>query len=190
MGIVPPMRTPEDAPTDPDRLIRIGTIASVDQGAGKCTVHLDDGAETPPIRWFERRSGATRTRSVPTVGEQVVLLCPGGEIGAGLALCGLWSTANPLPGTAVQELTHYADGAVVYYDPTSHALVATLPAGATAAITAPGGITITGPVTINGDVTATGTITGQTDVVGSNISLKGHVHKNVAAGSALSGGPQ
>jgi phage baseplate assembly protein V len=190
------MRTPEDAPTDPDRLIRLGTIASADQAAGKCTVRLDDGATSPPIRWLERRSGATRTRSVPTVGEQVLLLCPAGELSGAIALTGLWSTATPLPGADLLELTEYADGAVISYDPVAHALVATLPAGATAAITAPGGLTINGPLTVNGattlngDATATGTITGQADVVGAGISLSGHVHKAVQPGSGLSGGPQ
>lgn len=183
------MRTPEDAPTDPDQLIRLGTVASVDLAAGKCTIKLDDGATTPPVRWIERRSGATKTRSAPTVGEQVVLLSPAGEIGGALAIPGVWSNANPLPGTAQIELTEFIDGAVLSYDPLAHALVATLPAGATAAITAPGGLTITGPVTINGDATVTGTITGQTDVVGGGKSLKSHTHTGVTAGSATTGAP-
>ena len=184
------MRTPEDAPTDPDRLIRFGTIASVDPVAGKCTVLLDTGATTPPIKWIERRSGATKTRSVPTDGEQVVLFCPSGEISAGIALCGAPSAANPLPGSGLTELTEYGDGAVIGYDPVAHALTATLPDGATAAITAPGGLTITGNVTITGDLTASGTVFGQTDVIAATISGKGHKHGGVQSGTAISGTPQ
>jgi phage baseplate assembly protein V len=51
----------------------------------------------PPIRWIERRAGRTRTWSPPSQGEQVVLLCPGGEIGAAVALRGLFSSACPAP---------------------------------------------------------------------------------------------
>jgi phage baseplate assembly protein V len=167
------MRTPEDAPTDPDRLIRFGTIASVDQAAGKCVVKLDDGAMTPAIRWFERRSGATKTRSVPTVGEQAVLFAPAGEISGAIVLCGVWSTANPLPGSDLQELTEYADGAVIYYDPTAHALVATLPAGATAAISAPGGITLNGEVLINGSLEVSDNVLVDNGASGSFMSTDG-----------------
>lgn len=190
MVIVPGMRTPEDALTDPDQLIRLGTIASVDQAAGKCTVALDTGVVSPPLRWLERRSGATKTRSVPTVGEQVILLCPAGEISGGIVLTGVWSTAHPLPGTGLVELIDFSDGAMVSYDPVAHALAITLPAGATAAITAPGGVTITGDVRITGDATIIGTVNGQTDVIGGGKSLKGHIHTGVTAGTAITGAPQ
>jgi phage baseplate assembly protein gpV len=51
-----------------------------------------------------------------------------------------------------------------------HALTAILPAGATAAIDAPGGLTIRGDVTIEGKLTASD------DVIGGGKSLKGHSH--------------
>ena len=183
------MRTPEDAPTDADKLIRYGTIASVDLAAARCVVKLDTGAETAPLRWIETRMGATRTWSPPSVGEQVVLLCAGGEIGGGVVLRGLVSNAHPAPGDSLTELVEFSDGAVVSYDPVGHALAIILPDGATATLTAPGGTTINGDVTINGDTTlngdahATGTITGDTDVIADGISGKGHTHSEPQGGT-------
>ncbi len=184
------MRSPQDAPTDPDQLIRFGTIASVDLGAARCVVTLDDAAATGPIRWFEARAGATRTWSPPSIGEQVMVLCAGGEIGAAVALRGIASDANPPAGNSLVENITFSDGAVLSYDPAAHALAFALPAGGTMAITAPGGVTITGDLTINGDATATGTVTGQADVVAAGISGKGHHHGGITRGTALADGPQ
>lgn len=182
------MRTPESTPTDADELIRFGSVASVDLAAGRCTVSIDeDGAEgdatTPPIRWIEQRAGATRTWSPPSVGEQVILLCPAGEIGSAVALRGIFSNANPAPGDSLTELVSFADGAVLSYDPEAHALAITLPADATLAIEASGGITITG------DVTVDGTITASDDVIGGGKSLKTHKHAGVQSGSSQTGTP-
>lgn len=183
------MRTPEDAPTDADQLIRFGTIASVDLAAARCVIDLDDDSHTAPIRWIELRAGKTRTWSPPSKGEQMVVLCPAGEIGAAVALRGLSSDAFPAAGATLKELIEFEDGAVLSYDPEAHAMEVVLPAGATLAITAPGGATIIGDVTINGDVQCTGTVTADSDVVGGGKSLKGHKHTGVQAGAAQTGAP-
>ncbi len=64
-------------------------------------------------------------------------------------------------------------------------------------IVAPGGLNITAPtVAVTGALTVTKTIAAQdvissaNDVKASSISLKGHKHSGVAAGSSLTGGPQ
>ncbi|RSU73162.1 phage baseplate assembly protein V [Sphingomonas sp. S-NIH.Pt3_0716] len=183
------MRTPEDAPTDADQLIRFGTIASVDLAAARCVVDLDDDSHTAPIRWIELRAGKTRTWSPPSKGEQMVVFCPAGEIGAAVALRGLSSDAFPPAGATLKELIEFEDGAIMSYDPVAHAMEIVLPAGASLAITAPGGATITGDLTINGEVRCTGTVTADSDVVGGGKSLKGHKHTGVQAGGAQSGAP-
>jgi len=177
-------RTPEDAPTDPDRMIRFGTIAGVDLPGARCTVELDDGVISPPLRWFETRSGKTRTWSPPSEGEQVMLLCPGGEIGAGVCLRGVISDANPAAGDSLTELVEFGDGGIVSYDPVGHALAIVLPAGGTMALIVPGGATLTG------DLHCTGTITADGDVIAAGISGKNHKHGLVKAGTDTSGVPQ
>lgn len=177
------MRTPEDTETDADGLIRLGTVASVDLAGARCTVRFDDEAESPPLRWIEARMGATRTWSPPSVGEQVLLLCPAGEIAAAVALRGIVSTANPAPGSTARELIRYPDGAEIAYDPESHELEAVLPAGASMMLVADGGITITG------DITLTGKLTASDDVIAAGKSLKGHKHGGVQTGSGQTGTP-
>lgn len=185
-----------------ENLLQLGTIASVDLQAKRCTVKVGD-LVTAPIPWLEQRAGATRTWSPPSDGEQVLLLSPGGDPKRGVVLRGVYSTANPAPADR-EKLDHatYADGAVIEYDAVAHKLTATLPDGATADITASGGIHATGDVTITGklrvtdtvqldsDVHCDATVTSDTDVVGGNVSLKNHPTTGVTAGSDLSGPPQ
>ncbi|KQM21941.1 phage baseplate assembly protein V [Novosphingobium sp. Leaf2] len=185
------MREQEDIPADLSELIRLGTIASVDLNARRCTVRYgaaddDDagGATTPSIRWLAPRCGKTRVWSPPSVGEQVILLCPDGQLAAAIALPGIEQDAFPLPASGLAELVEYEDGARIGYDPQLHALTAILPGGGTARIEAPGGMTIQGDVTVEGKITATGDVTGQ------GVSLKNHVHSGVSAGGAKTGAPE
>ena len=169
------MRTSEDTPTDADNLIRLGTIASVDLMAARCIVSLEDGLESPPVRWFEGRMGETHTWSPPSDVEEVMLLSPAGEIGGGVVLGSLANSHFPAPANTALDLIRFADGAVLSYDPEAHAASLTLPGGGTLNITA--------------DVNVTGTLTATVDVVGGGKSLKGHKHGGVQAGSAQTGAP-
>lgn len=183
------MREQEDIALDPSELIRLGTIASVDLDARRCTVLYGDeededgGATTPPIRWLAPRCGKTKVYSPPSVGEQAVLLCPDGQLAAAIALVGIDQDSFALPAWGLTEGVEFEDGARICYDPEGHALTALLPAGGTAVIEAPGGMTI------RGDVTVEGTITASEDVIADGISLKNHKHGNVQAGGAQSGPP-
>jgi len=201
------MRSPEDAPTDADQLIRFGSVASVDLAAARCTVKFDDDVESGPIRWIETRHGATSTWTPPSVGEQVILLCPAGEIGAGVALRGIaCSEFAPADNRAI-DLIRFGDEAVLSYDAAAHEMIINLPAGATITATADGGVTINGPVTINGEtvvngnvqvngnvdvsgnVDSGGTVTASTNVIGGDVSLKTHTHGGVTTGGGSTGIP-
>jgi phage baseplate assembly protein V len=176
-------------------VVQLGVVASVDPAAATCTVRLGD-LVTGELPWLAARAGALRTWSPPSVGEQVVVLAPEGDLDNGVVLPGLYSDANAAP-AADPQIVHleFEDGAVIRYNQSSHALQVTLPAGATAAIEAPGGVTITGDVTITGqlsvfeDVAVAGTLTASSDVVGGGKSLKSHKHTAVAVGTAQSGPP-
>ncbi|WP_068083127.1 phage baseplate assembly protein V [Novosphingobium rosa] len=178
------MPTPEDAPTDPDKLIRFGKIASVDLKAARIVVSLDDDSQTTPIRWIEFSMGKTRTWNPPAQGEDVVLLCPGGEIGAGVALRGLVNDLFGALGDDLTSIIEFLDGARLSYDPEGHLLTVALPDGGALKIVAPGGSTL------EGDLHCTGTITADVDVIAAGISGKGHKHPNITRGGALSDPPQ
>lgn len=170
------MRTPESTLTDPDELIRFGRVVSVDHAAGKCVVEIDEDLHTGPIRWAAPRMGDTRVWCPPTVGEQVLVLCPAGEIGAAIAIGGITCNAFPVPANGMADLIRFKDGAVLSYDPDSHTLAFALPDG--------------GKLTLAGDFEVTGTITATDDVKAAGISLKTHKHGQVQAGAAQSGPPQ
>lgn len=183
------MRDQEDIPADVSDLIRLGTIATVDLAARRCTVLYGDeddedgGATTPPIRWIAPRCGKTKVWSPPSEGEQAVLLCPDGQLAAAIALVGIDQDDFPLPAWGLTEGVEFADGARIAYDPEGHALTAILPAGGTALIEAPGGLTIRGDVIVEGSLAASG------DVIGGDISLMNHKHAGVQAGGAQTGTP-
>ncbi|MGB8603373.1 MAG: phage baseplate assembly protein V [Rhizomicrobium sp.] len=179
------MDSPEQSISD---LIRKGRIHAV---TGKlCTVETGDMI-TGPLPWITVRAGRTRTWSAPSVGEQCLLICAEGETENGVVLPGLYSDAFDAPEDSPdQDVTLYADGARIAYDAKAHALTATLPAGGTAAITAPGGIKITGPVEIDGTLKVTKSVAADEDVTASGISLKSHKHSAVKSGTDVSGGPQ
>lgn len=193
----------EDIPARVGELIRVGTVAALDLAQARCRVLYGDpddeggGATTGWIRWLAARSGGTRTWSPPSLGEQVLLIVPDGQIGSAVALPGLVRDMFPPPGNSSTEIIEFADGARLSYDPDNHELVADLPAGGTALVTAPGGLTIdaAGGITLRGDVaiegalTVTETIVAQGNVTGDGVSLKNHTHGGVQGGGGNSGPP-
>ena len=180
----------EDIPSDVADLIRLGTIASVDLGARRCTVRygVDDdeegGATTPPVRWLAPRCGRTKVYSPPSEGEQVVLLCPDGQLAAAIALVGIDQGAFPLPSWGLTEGVEFEDGARITYDPEGHALTAVLPAGGRALIEAPGGMILRGDVRIEGNVAVAGSVAAEGEVAAGSIKLTEHRHAGVSSGSA------
>lgn len=192
----------EDIPLDPDALLRIGTVLSVDLEKARCVVQIGDpeaGAiETPDIRWGAGRMGKTRFWMPPVVDEQVLVAFPAGELAAGVIIASIPCNIFPPAGNSSADLIAFEDGAILFYDAETSTLVAQLPEGGSIVVTAPGGVlidaqdgvTINGPVSINGDVTVTGAISASDDVTADDISLKNHNHGNVAAGSAKTGAPE
>jgi len=120
-------------------MIRLGTIAEV--ANGRARVRLSPKLTTTWLRWAALRAGDARSWWAPSVGEQVVLLSPGGDLTAGAILPAIYSDAFPAPSdNPALHATYYPDGAVVQYDSQAHTLVATLPDG-TSVAAAPGKVT-------------------------------------------------
>lgn len=170
-------------------LIRLGVITQVDLAAARCRVAITDDLVTGPIPWLAP-AGELAVWAPPSVGEQVLVLCPDGDIAAGVAVRGIFSDAFPAPAAAGVFHAKMKDGSVISYDPAAHALKAILVAAGVAEIVAPGGITLTGKVTINGDVTVAGVVTTSGDVKAGSISLQNHKHGGVQRAGGISDGPQ
>jgi len=159
-------------------MIRIGTIASVDVDAARCRVKLGE-LITGDLPWLTAHAGETRSWAAPSVGEQVLVFSPFGDIAQGVVLPSLYQQAHAAPSAdPAEQLSQFEDGAVTSYNSTTHRLSALLPAAGVVHLVAPDGITIEGDVTVTGDVIANG------------ISLISHVHGGVTPGGATTSGPQ
>lgn len=187
-----------------ENLIRLGKIKTVNpsQPIPTVTVDLVDMV-TDEIRFITTRSGKDKTWDPPSVGEEVIVFSPCGELGLGIAIGGFYNDANPAPSADPNlKLRMFEDGCVISYDIATHHLAAILPGGGQATLTADGGVTVNGNTTINGNLqvngsqTVTGTslakgsLTCEGDVKASGISLKTHTHSGVQTGGGNTGGPQ
>lgn len=164
-----------------ENLIRLGKIEEIDL-SGKCCRVRTGKLLTNWLPWLTLRAGTTRTWNPPTVGEQVMVLSPSGELGAGIVLTGLFSTDNPAPSdSAAEHITDYPDGARIAYNHATHALTAT--GIQTALVQASTQVTIDCPsVHFTGDIAVDG------DAVIDGISFLGHVHPDPQGDST--GAPQ
>ncbi len=179
-----------------EQVLRLGAVVEVDHTKARCRVRSGQ-LLSAWVPWMVRRAGETRTWCPPTVGEQCLLLSPGGDTSAAIALVGLYSAEKEAPNKSVAvHTTHFPDGAVISYDHASHALAATLPDNSSFAITATkgtinvdqltvnaGGTTWNGPIQLNGRMDAT------EDVTASGISLVNHVHGGIDRGNASTNAP-
>lgn len=199
-------------------LVRLGTVAEVD--AAHARIRVQSGALlTPWLPWLPTRAGSTLTWSLPSIGEQVVLLSPSGDTAQAIALPAVYSDTHPAPSSSPTEHTIvFPDGAHITYDTAAGHLDATAIAHVT--VNAAGGITLhapivtldaaqtlaTGALTVQGLLTyqaglaGTGggsgtTITGDITQTGGQLSSNGivldsHTHGGVQTGGGSTGGPQ
>lgn len=173
---------------DAHEMIRYGKVDALDLAAGRCVVATGD-IRTQPIRWLELRAGRTRTWSPPTIGEQVILLCPAGDIVGAIAVRGVASNAFPPAGNSTRELIEFGDGTVIAYDAETH-LFELLAGTGRLRIVATGGLEIEGPVSLKGNLSIEGTATASDDMVARGKSLATHTHTGVQSGAAFSGPPR
>lgn len=178
-----------------ENLIRFGLIAEVQHVPPRVKVETG-GILTTWLPWLAWRAGADREWDPPTVGEQVLLFSPSGQLANGIAVTGVFSDLIPTNGDrAGLHRRTYADGAVVEYDSVAHHLSAVLPDGGTTELISTGGIHVIGDITHEGNYIQTGnqTVTGQVtvtkDVVAAGISLVTHTHGDVQTGSGKTGAP-
>jgi phage baseplate assembly protein V len=159
-----------------DNLVRIGRVAEADYPRARIRVQTGD-LVTDWIPWTATRAGADRSWWAPEIGEQVLLLAPGGQLEDTVALPALYQDAHDAP-QASPDLMHLAfgDGAFVTYDRAAHKLTVNTPGqvevtaardvlidtGTTVTINAASKTTINSPdILLNGDVVTTGTSTVQ-----------------------------
>lgn len=180
-----------DEPADIGDVVRRGVIAEV-QGR-RARVRLDDGHETGWLPAPFVRCGAVKFWVRISVGEQVRLICPEGDVLQGAIGFSESYDDQPAPEAEGDLVVEFEDGAVIRYSLTD-GLVAELPGKAR--VVAPGGldlvadVAITGALTVSETIDAQGLIRSTDDVKAGDVSLASHKHGQVSAGQAKTGGPE
>jgi phage baseplate assembly protein gpV len=114
-------------------IANVGTVVAIDVGTGRARVRLGD-LETASIPVMQMRSGAVRMTWMPSVGEQVTVLAPSGDLARAFVLGSL-----PIDGNAVA--------------PSAGEPTMDLGGGTLRVI---GNLYVDGDVVVTGDVTASG----------------------------------
>lgn len=177
-------------------LLRLGTVEEVDYAAARVRVRIGDAADpsaTLLTDWLPWQADAGQHRRAwrpLAAGQTVMVLAPGGEMAAGLALSAGYSDANPAPSdNGTVDVVEFGDGARLEYDHAAKAMRITTPG--TLAVTFAGDIEVTAPtIRIVGNVEVQGKITSTGDQIAGGVSQIGHVHREVLRGGELSGPPQ
>lgn len=170
-------------------LLRVGTVHSIVDG--KARVAFGENNVTAPLPWMVGQAGDIKEwNGHPKVGEQVLVLNPGGTGNAGAIMRGaIFTNANPANGTAAntRELDIPSGGK---FRVTCGDCTFTLENGkavvtvGSAVLELSGGkIKITGDVEVTGKITSTGLIKGGT------VTLQTHVHSGVQSGGSNTGQP-
>lgn len=171
-------------------VIRIGIVTEVDLAMTVARVQTG-GIQTDWIRWGADRAGDAVTWWSPSVGEQVVILAPGGALENAVIAFSLYSDyALPPDNGKKTDVTRYPDGAKKSYDPATGLL--SLLAMKAGLIDMSGTLTLNlGRLVINAEETI---INGEVVQGGGPMSSNGiivdkHAHGKVKSGGDISGDP-
>jgi phage baseplate assembly protein V len=110
--------------------IRPGTVLEADYAKARLRVTMGNNTSAW-LPWLTSRAGEDRTWHAPEVGEQVIVMSPGGELSAGYVMPG-GVYKNDYPANADKaeiSRTTYKDGAILEYDRENHAHLLQLPEG-------------------------------------------------------------
>lgn len=195
-----------------ENVVRLGTIAAVRHNApARCRVRTG-GLTTDWVPWVAPRAGGQGGNVwwPPVVGEQCMLLAPGGDLLNAVAIVGIYSDANPQGSESPHiALTEWGGGDYMKHNAEAKTLEIVTQFGILLRVMSTvmemtenkvhihaGGSSITvepGRVAIQGGggtlVVDGGGATGAPDVKANGISLTGHTHSGVTPGSGESGPP-
>ena len=154
-------------------LIRIGTIEKIDVELARVRIKSGENL-TGWLPWITQRAGSTKDWNPPTLGEQIVLLSPFGDLAQAIVLGSLYSDENPAPKNST-DLYHITmpDGTFLTYNHIEHLLLVEVLGNTQLHITGNTQITIDGDATVNIGGKAEITAGGEATVDAQAIRLNG-----------------
>jgi len=87
-------------------MVRHGKVHSVDAAAGTIRLRIGGTDAKPflsPSVPYAQIAGGLKAHTPPTVGQQMTLICPDGNVRMGVALPMTWSNANASPSASGEE---------------------------------------------------------------------------------------
>ena len=130
-------------------LIRVGTVHEIN--GDKASVDMGDGWITEALPWTVRRAHGDIEWWAPEVGEQVVVLSPGGVIEDGVIAWSLYQSDHPAPANSPDmHVVQYKNGASVTHNRATGDMVFDVKgafkvsAGGAVSIAAAGAVTLVG----------------------------------------------
>lgn len=141
-------------------MVQIGRITEIDSGKMRARVAIGD-LTTAMIPVAQPKSGAIKVHWMPSVGEQVVVFAPSGEMGAAVVQGAIPQTGSAVADDEMHPTINLGDAKMV----------------------------ITGNLKITGDIEIIGKVTVTDDVVAAGVSLVTHTHGGVVSGSASTAEP-
>lgn len=134
--------------------VRFGVISAVDHAAARVRVTSGE-IVTAWLPWATgRAAGPKRRWDPPAVGEQVVVIAPGGDLTQAIVIPGVYQDTAAAPSDSPdKDTTLYGDGALIEYDRASHTYTLDVPAsgkiilkcGATTLEISNAGVVLTAP---------------------------------------------
>lgn len=170
-------------------LCRVGKIVEVDRSTGRVKVEFD-GVKTPWMPWQTARAGAVKSWSPPSVGEQVSIISPMGELSSGFVMSGSINydgQAAPDDRENVEKITLPEGGA---YEIEVGGTTVVLDNGKVRIES--GGKTLElsgGKLTFDGNLEVTGSIIATGEITSGDIPLSTHRHTGVETGGGISNIP-
>lgn len=197
------------------QLLRFGVVEEVDLEKARLKVRIGQ-VLTDWLPWITSNAGNTRSWRAPSVGEQVLVMSPSGDLTAGVVLPALYQERfGPPVREADTQCVHFPDGSQVSYDAREkvmtvrlvgdgrvnvHCRELTIQASEQIRLNTPkllcsGDVSVGGKLDVNGRMQAAAgaAVSGGLSVSGgmSNDGVdvgRGHRHSGVESGRGVSGG--
>ena len=165
-----------------DRLATVATVTQLNAAKALAKVRFGDNAESDWLPFLAAGAGAVRVWMPPTVGTQVLVICPSGDTVSGVILQALYSNDAPAPSGDAAEVKLTMPGISITMS-NGIANIELTTANLKGDLIVDGHVRARTVTAYDGDMSATG------DVVAQGVSLVQHTHGGIMPGGSNTAQP-